>query len=445
MQIAPKKAPARGVNIASLDLLHMPTCRSSDLMAHLSRALTSSNLTEDWFSLLPSRVGHSLLVDQAAIALISTVSCGLSDSGASRTVAYSNYCLAIGSLRTTLTRPMRQAQDLDNLVLAVALLACLECCLEKNGDGMYKHMSGINHVLTSTALFHRPTETAAALLYWDWMGTFQIPVACGIASPFDAPQWLDLEPRSSVVLDADINGLRRIGYRLFIRLPRLIALVRELRESSKQLTEHDVRIEEASRLLEELSAWDGSHFETALLHRVPVQRTVDSEDAYIIPYCLAIPKLSIFQPLIYFWQTRIILNRLAMQVEFLKIPSEEANPSCIPAIKHLRDENSRMAVNILMAWPYASHCGRFGLWAMILGWVSLWGVLVDEARANLTDTPATWRGKPLRHVQRWVLSCCTQFDHRGQRYTMRAMDEAADVVLGGPLVGFLVEPFRAAS
>ena len=48
-------------------------------------------------------------------------------------------------------------------------------------------------------------------------------------SAFERPYWLSLEPPLFEAPRADIGKLRKLSYQLFIRLPRLISLVRSLR------------------------------------------------------------------------------------------------------------------------------------------------------------------------------------------------------------------------
>jgi len=416
-------------------MLHNPFSPITTLILELTRSLDNLTLMEPWLGLLPSRIGYSETIDRAATALIHATHYIYRPDRANRVMCHSSYQKALESLRHTLSKtsfapPAKitsaASANMDDVLLTIALLACLECASEPGSLAMYNHIMGVNSILTTGPLFTRPTEAAVAVLYSHWMVAFQIPVAFGHASPFDTPAWLELEPMGSLMQGGDVARLRKVSYQLFIRLPHLIAQVRKLRSDGVAAAQSDEQA--AWTLAEELRQLDGREMETSLLHRVQVKKTADAADARIIPYHLQFSGLSIFHPLVYYWQTRIVLNHIVLVIN-------DMCPNAEPAISPdaLKAENIRLATNLIMAWPYAFSAGRSGAWSMIIGWAAVWSTFRNETE---------FRGRPVTELHAWILQQSSWFYQYAVKDPKLAMDEAADVLLGGPLRGLLVDVFE---
>jgi hypothetical protein len=396
--------------------------KADRLVVQMSDMLDRLNLTEDWFGILPSRLGRNTTVDKAALALFRATDHAFQSNEVTQQRRACAYIRAMESVRKTLVTT--ESTSMDDLALAVALLACVECVMDCS-KAMFKHMIGICDVLTSPLLDTAPTEFSTALLYWHWIGTFHIPVAFGRPSNFDTPKWLQQDAVANRVLPSDPARLRKCSYQLFIRLPRLIAQLRNLRESRSAKVDPDV-VQSTIDLAQELRNVQDAETESTLMHKLHVKGTPNEVDRHIIPFCFSFSSLTLFQPLIYYWLTRILLNRILIKLQSI------CPDGCDFGAEDLRTENIRMTTNICMSWPYASIIGRFGSWAMCLGWITVWSAITHES---------TFKGHPTTDVKAWILQCCGEFSQTAFAYDSHVMDEAADLLIGGPLKGCLVDVF----
>jgi hypothetical protein len=209
---------------------------------------------------------------------------------------------------------------------------------------------------------------------------------------------------------------------MFIRLPRLIALIRRLR-----LQDSDLKIKwqaiHAGLACAELQDHEA---ESCLLHRVGVKPTSNPDTTRIIPTSLYFDSVMSFQMAIYYWTTRIFTNRLCLKLlEVIQLQGWALDPEDLVA------ENIRMATNILMSWEFATTAAGLGMWPLRLGFIALWSVTPYMKSVSKDVTISGLRG--------WVRQTYNALHRQECRYSEADMDEAADLLVGGPLKGFLVE------
>jgi hypothetical protein len=190
------------------------------------------------------------------------------------------------------------------------------------------------------------------MIYDEMTGAYLVAIGHGIPSPFDTPFWLDIDPTLRQAPTKAVFSLRKVTYRLAIRLPRLMVLVRRLREGQNNLR----AISDTVALALELAAWEDKVSENELLHCVVVTSPRKQADKSIIQVGLKFGSLAEFEAGAYYWQTIIILNRLCAQVQKL-FPKYGYKTFDLATIN---EENCRLAKNLLMSWESAFDMGSFG-------------------------------------------------------------------------------------
>lgn len=204
-----------------------------------------------------------------------------------------------------------------------------------------------------------------------------VPVAQGEASPFETDVWLDAG-YCPAYTGSSMRRLSWIGNNLFLRLPRLIRLVRILRnDPAKQ----DVA-QEAVGLATKLSMLKDPAAETDLLHTstVKITKTMNVDDARISNVSFGSSSGWLWMGVaVKYWKTMIVLNRLCVRLSEITTGANDPHPAMKAFdVGLLRAENKRFATNIMMSWPYIfTECAAVvGIWCMHIGLLAAWAVFV---------------------------------------------------------------------
>ena len=271
----------------------------------------------------------------------------------------------------------------------------------------------------------RATELVRAMAYDD-IGAYLIACARGEVSLFESRFFMDLEPTFRQAPTETVASLKRITYRLHICLPRLMMLIRRLRAEPSDSTTKDEAFASGSVLYN----WKDDGAENELLHSVRVLKCCRAEDAYFVPIGLKFETLAEFQAAVFYWESRITLNRLCIHLQklFPKLHLVE--------VDLLTQENCRMAKNLLMILEstfdrkaFGINRGGVGTCSFAMAITSVWGVLMDVKRFN---------GHSSEKIRESVLEWCQIFRHSGiENVGPEQMNEMADLFVGGPIQGLL--------
>ena len=247
-----------------------------------------------------------------------------------------------------------------------------------------------------------------------------IPVARGVASPYESRRWLECDTRLSGVSE-DVARLSNLYTHLFIRLPRLIALVRKLREGNcDPKIKHQAT--QVAIVCAKLQDWET---ESRLLHQVRVARTKDPDTAGITGTSFHFRHQCCWAEICY-WQTRIITNWLCLKLLDLNVlPSDTFDHEKLLA------ENIRMAKNLIMSWEFGSTASGLSMSALRVGLIALWSVTLSMGNVN--------KAFPISKLRQWIRQSYNLLHHQNYLFTEADLDQAADLLVGGPLKGILVE------
>jgi hypothetical protein len=264
------------------------------------------------------------------------------------------------------------------------------------------------------------TEALRSLLYQAWNSSFRTPCIQGTPSPFDLPELLDLDPPSQFNLPAELARLRKISNQLIIRLPALIASVRQLRRAARDMKDGLAR--EVSEKALDLLALRDEDGENAVLHRVKIMQT--SSESPLSKSSFHFEQPSEFKTTAHYWGARILICRIC--IALLRMGMLQESGTCTEAL--LRAENERSAANMTMTWDYGqAHGAILGRTVLVPGYAFVWGVLLDHD---------TFRNLPSDKVRAWLLTRIHSFEPgMSVHVTEQELDDAAEAFVGGPIVG----------
>lgn len=208
--------------------------------------------------------------------------------------------------------------------------------------------------------------------------------------------------------------LRKVTTQMFIRLPRLIALLRDIRQRSQMAT-----ADEATSLALDLHALEDVEAETKLLESALTVKTRANPDWKFVPWSYDFRCSQEWEAAVLYWSARLIHIRLC-QTLAIHCPAAE------PILRHatLRSTQLRMASNILMSWQYVGDLDKFGYGTrMKEASIIAWGGLCDME---------TYESMPVAAVAEWIV---WRLKDVGCKLDVSAMQAYIDGLAGGPVEG----------
>jgi hypothetical protein len=274
----------------------------------------------------------------------------------------------------------------------------------------------------------QPGELSRDLMFtMQGVSTFINPCWSGTPSPFEGTVWEHVEPPPVVPPRPELDRLRMSNFRLSIRLPRLICMVREIEEGCDELAS----CEAASIMLSHLTDLQDSAVESWLLHRVKVVRTADDMQgsAKIVPLSYEFRDLDEMAAGVCYWQNRVVLFRLSTTLRMHRNGFERNVQTHAET-----DEAVRCAKNIMMCWQYANGAGLAGRMVMTVALVIAWAALMDEDSI---------RGIPVPVFGKWILR---RAGESGEGWivgsTVADLTACSRIVCGGALEGPMADLMR---
>ena len=408
----------RAINQSCTPFIYELNSAELNLTQGFAYICTQLDLHDTFFAVVPSRIGFDRAVDSAANALMHLFA-DVHGSQAAETLCTRKYAHAVTLVRQSmLIESWRQS---DAALLAIFLLAFHEHKL-RHEDRVFSnvHRNGLCALLVTQVSIRldEETELLRSLLYQAWNSSFLTPCIQDRRSPFDEPKILNLDPPSQLKLPPELARLCKISNQLLIRLPALIASVRQLRQSDANETRRKDVIDRALKLLA-LGEKDG---ESAVLHRVKVVQT--ASESPLSKSSFHFQQASEFKTAVHYWGARVLVCRIC--IALLRMGALVEDDTCTESL--LRAENEAAATNMTMTWDYGqSHGAILGRTILVPGYTFVWGVLLDHD---------TFRGLPSTHVKAWLLTKIHSFEAgMSIHVTEQELDDAAEALTGGPIAG----------
>ncbi|KAF2168676.1 hypothetical protein M409DRAFT_53311 [Zasmidium cellare ATCC 36951] len=410
-----------------------PATRQGLLGIQLIQHIDHLHPHSSWIELLPMRLGHDAHTDLAALALTESLDYHFGGRVAEShfNAAMLCYDKAVSHLRNAIETPTHDTFK-DATLITVALLTVCELMISNHSTvrrrNVFIHWSGLKSVFLAKYQPSQVSDMGRAILYNLFDCSFGVACATGTRSQFDDGIWTQLEPATLHGMSTHAFVLRKLTNMLIIRTPRLIACVRSLREMTGSVN-RDLLCETAT-LATELYRCQDEPAESAVLHRVRVAKTKDPSSRAVVPYSYTFLDIDDFNAAVLNWSMRQVILNLCLAVCHL-MPADLC-PFNMATIKTMKAEKQQLAMNLMMSWEFAETLGPFAtLWVakgLLQNWLQLRGT--DKFKNVPTADVIAWALPKMNHqFNEWLAEDMKESD----------MDVAADLLVGGPLIGFIAQ------
>ncbi|KAK4504573.1 hypothetical protein PRZ48_005489 [Zasmidium cellare] len=386
-----------------------------------------------WIELLPMRLGYDAHTDLAALALAESLEYhfGGRTQDARFNSAMLCYDKAVSHLRSAIESTNQDSFE-DATLITVALLAICEVMVSNHSTirqkNVFVHWSGLKSVFLAKYEPSRVSDMGRAILYNLWDCTFGVACATGTPSPFEEGTWSQIEPASLHGMTLHAFVLRKLTNAIFIHTPRLMAYVRSIRQG-EALLDPDL-MGKTALVAAELYGLKDEPAESALLHRVKVTKTRDEASRTVVPYSYTFLDVDDFNAAVLYWSMRQSVINLCLM--FHHLAPATVSPFDDKAVELMNNEKERCATNLMMSWEFAESLGPFETL-----WVAK-GLLQNWLELRRTKT---FKNVPTAVVRAWALP---KMNHPFNEWLAEDvkesdMDTAADLLVGGPLIGFIAQ------
>ncbi|RMY47414.1 hypothetical protein D0865_08677 [Hortaea werneckii] len=267
---------------------------------------------------------------------------------------YQALALALRAVQTCIQQSQRKPDDI--LLASTALLAPFEGVVRKNGVPTKLHVDGLAAILSARSTTHQVTQLAKDIVDFNACESSIMACILNRPSPFESVSRAYLASDNIGRAGSDQAQLKALGTALFVRLPRLLMLVRSLRLnefSGGQL------LTDALHLYNSLQALHDQHAEQRLLQQIEVHSSPSLNPDSPPQSYLRFASVQDYEALAYYWQGRLCLLRVGqrlyeispsrqIQISREKKPSRPFE-SCAQSHQY---EISRLAKNLLMCSKY---------------------------------------------------------------------------------------------
>jgi hypothetical protein len=371
--------------------LYRPICDDTQLSTQLAHSFDNLDLQRAWFAYVPRYVGENKAIDSAAKAVIIAWRNRAQNSLPPAGVRH--YADAIQGLRDSL-----DTSDLS--LLCVALMANFETVATAAPVPMYHHVQGLAAIIKTRSNGFHNSEVARAVLYTFSDELFRLACLTNTFHPLDNPRHRDLDPPSRTTSrDETVLSLRRTGFRLFVRLPRLISSFR----AWQQQVDRGIMVHVPASLLvlaRELLDLRNQDAEDRLLHRIGIVPTKEKQTREFMPYSFAFGYLSEAEAIGLYWEARLLLVSICMRIRTLECcvqigldsgPRKDTGSNEV--FTKTKEEKQSCLANIIMTWQYiitTPILAKDAVQALLV----MWGAIADLEK---------FRHHSIASIQSWIL------------------------------------------
>jgi hypothetical protein len=419
-------------------LIHTPQSTETVVIIRAIDTLRCQKVEKEWFRHLPTRVGHMQALDLSIKATVAACAYARGVPKLTSGDCYQALALALNAVQANIKQLPGELND--DILASTALLAPFEGIVKKHNIPTLLHVEGLAAIIAARSATYPVTQLAREI--FDFYACDSSIMACimGTASPFESVARAYYTNNRIGYSDSDRAQLKALGSELFIRIPRLVGLVRSLRLQS---TRHNQLLSITRRLSKSLLRLQDSQAEARLLQNIEVRPSSDTNATSPFLQNLHFASVDDFEALAYYWQNRLSLLRLEQHLHDLSVSSDvQADNTSEPIVSSRPDlgprvnEMFRLQKNILMSVEYAATLplnkhDRLFAHAMVIAW----GVTMDVPVAHSLIQDGQGTGSLSELILRSVnIALAAKPD-----LTAEDMDLAADVFVGGQPKGRFVE------
>jgi hypothetical protein len=419
-------------------LIHTPQSTETVIIIRAVDTLRREKVEGEWFRHLPAHVGHTRALDLSIKALVAACAYARGVPKLTSGDCYQALALALNAVQTNIRQSHGELND--DILASTALLAPFEGVIKKHGVPTRLHVEGLAAILAARPATYPVTQLARDI--FDFHACDSAIMACiqGTPSPFESVARAYFANNRIGYSDSDRAQLKALGSELFIRIPRLVGLVRSLR---LQPSPQNQLLLDALRLSKSLLRLQDPQAEGRLLRNIKVRPSSDPDATSPLRQSLHFASVDDFEALAYYWQNRLSLLRLEQRLHDMSVASDvqadntdEPGVSFRPSLRPRANEMFRLVKNILMCAEYAGTLplrkhDRLFAHAMVV----VWGVMM-EMPVTLSHIWHREGTGPLSEllIRRVNITLAAKSD-----LTVEDMDMAADIFVGGQPKGRFVE------
>ncbi|KAI6801408.1 hypothetical protein KC361_g1755 [Hortaea werneckii] len=333
---------------------HVPQSSERVLIIRALDTLRRECVEDEWFRHLPAYVGHSPALDLSIKALVAACAYSRGTPHLTSNDCYEALALALRAVQTSIQQSQKQPDDM--LLASTALLAPFEGVVRKNGVPTKLHVDGLAAILLARSSAYPVTQLARDIVDFNACESSIMACILNRPSPFESmsPAYFANDNIGSA--GSDRAQLKALGTELFIRLPRLLMLVRSFRLDGFS---EGQPLADALHLSNSLLALQDQQAEQRLLQQIEVQSSQSLKPNCLPQSHLHFASVQDYEALAYYWQSRLCLlkvrSRLQDNLSSRRIQTNyEMDPSMIlqSCPQSYQKEISRLAKNLLMCSKY---------------------------------------------------------------------------------------------
>ena len=432
-------------------LIHKPQSPETLFIIRAVDTLRCENVEDEWFRHLPAHVGYTRALDLSIKAIVAGCAYARGVPKITSGDCYQALALALNAVRVDIKQSRGKPNDnilaatallapFDNILASSALLAPSQGVVKRHGIPRRLHVEGLAAILAARPATYPVTQLARDILDFHVCESSIIACIQGTPSPFESVARAYFANDGMGYSLSDQAQLKALGNELFIRIPRLVGLVRSLRlqpSPQSQLLLYALKLSKSLLRVQDFQA------EGRLLRNIKVYPSSDPDAISHLRQNLHFASVKDFEALAYYWQSRLSLLRLEWRLHDLAVSSDvpadstdELGVSFRPSCGAMVDEMFRLVKNILMCSEHAGTLrlrkhDRLFAHAMVV----VWGVTMDVPVALSHDQKGEGTGPLPDLLLRSVnIALAAKPD-----FTVEDMDAAADVLAGGQPKGRFAE------
>ncbi|KAH8894826.1 hypothetical protein GQ53DRAFT_762232 [Thozetella sp. PMI_491] len=396
----------------------------------------------DWIGLVAPHIKESEAVRTATACLMDSAVAYVAKNEQNLNAARKSNATALHTIRM-----MIQAGDpfvpRNDVLIAIKLLAVVELFLGAYTQNYRYHAAGLVNLLQRMCQHGRQyDEISQQIFYASFIADATAAILGGRNSVFDDPAWLDIPPPQTSTKSCPRSDVAwQYIMRTFIRVPRLVRLVRKAREAPGDVAARERAQLLATELFEsDLEEWVQEITNAGAIMTWPnVRPDIDPYG----PECFNFASPRLFILLTTYWMTRIFICGC---VQTLCDMAPLSNLDQMFNQEAARAEDVRAATNIAMCAQYALKTSpilpvvplrlqmptliSFGAWHRLE---------TRELMLRITgnDTPASnAEGAHATSMKLWCvrLSCDISSKWNGVLTGVQDLEEKTESLSGGPLL-----------
>lgn len=419
-------------------LIHRPQSTETVIIIRALDTLRCEKVEEEWFRHLPAHVGHTQALDLSIKAIVAACAYARGVPKLTSNDCYQALALALNAVQANIKQSHRELND--DILASTALLAHIEGVIKKHGVPARLHVEGMAAILAARPATYPVTQLARGI--FDFHVCDSTIMACiqGTPSPFESVARAYFANNRVGYSDSDRAQLKALGSELFIRIPRLVGLIRSLR---LQQSPQNQLLLDALTLSKSLLMIQDSQAEGRLLRNITVRPLSEPEATSPFDQSLHFASVDDFEALAYYWQNRLSLLRLEQRLHDLSMSSgvqtgniDGSRISFRPTFGPRTNETFQLMKKILMSAEYARTLPlrkHHRLFAHAI--VVVWGVTMDVP----VDLSHVQDGEGRGPLSELLLRRVNHILAAKPGLTTEDMDTAADIFVGGQLEGRFLE------